>query len=382
MLLLAGLTIDLEPAVPLRGPPTPDAADSGREALQQLRAARASPSGWARIRLDQRDLDGLATLAGDSIGLNRAEAAIRGTELVGATSLALPLGAWANLSVALSRGRGAPAMALTIGRLRLPAWASGPALALAETLLDRRGAQLAGIRSAIRRIVIEPGEVIADLAFPPRDDFAAEMIRLSGDEISRPAVAAIYCRLAAAADPSFAAQVNRAFAGSSGDAVAHNRAALVALAMLALGEEPRTLAATCVRPTTTLTLGGRDDLAKHWALSAALTAAVGTDIAGKLGEWKELSDSSGSSGFSFVDLAADRAGARAARLAADPATAAGTAARLAVAQEAQLLPPPLLQGQENLSDADFAARYGTVRSGSYQAAVAAIDRQLDRLSGW
>ena len=33
-------------------------------------------------------------------------------------------------------------------------------------------------------------------------------------------------------------------------------------------------------------------------------------------------------------------------------------------------------------EAEFAARFGTVRSGSYQAAVAAIDRQLDRLSGW
>ena len=58
-------------------------------------------------------------------------------------------------------------------------------------------------------------------------------------------------------------------------------------------------------------LGGRDDLARHFSISAALAATMDTPLADAVGLYKELEDARpGGSGFSFVDLAADRAGAR------------------------------------------------------------------------
>jgi hypothetical protein len=58
------------------------------------------------------------------------------------------------------------------------------------------------------------------------------------------------------------------------------------------------------------TLHGRRDLAQHFFVSAYLTATVGTEAANAAGLAKELLDAQGGSGFSFADLAADRAGVR------------------------------------------------------------------------
>lgn len=56
------------------------------------------------------------------------------------------------------------------------------------------------------------------------------------------------------------------------------------------------------------TMQGRRDLAKHFVLSAYLTVVVGSRPTGQLGLAKELVDTQRGSGFSFADLAADRAG--------------------------------------------------------------------------
>jgi hypothetical protein len=56
------------------------------------------------------------------------------------------------------------------------------------------------------------------------------------------------------------------------------------------------------------TIWNRRDLAQHFATSAYLVAASGTQASAAAGLAKELLDAKGASGFSFADLAADRAG--------------------------------------------------------------------------
>ena len=56
------------------------------------------------------------------------------------------------------------------------------------------------------------------------------------------------------------------------------------------------------------TMRGRADLAKHFFVSAHLVALVGSEAARSAGMAKEMLDSHGGSGFSFRDMAADRAG--------------------------------------------------------------------------
>jgi hypothetical protein len=56
------------------------------------------------------------------------------------------------------------------------------------------------------------------------------------------------------------------------------------------------------------TLRGRRDLAQHFFVSAHLAAMAGSEVAAASGLAKELSDAGGGSGFSFADMAANRAG--------------------------------------------------------------------------
>lgn len=61
------------------------------------------------------------------------------------------------------------------------------------------------------------------------------------------------------------------------------------------------------------TMRDRRDLAQHFFVSAHLTATLGPRVALSLGLGKEMMDANGGSGFSFADLAADRAGIEFAR---------------------------------------------------------------------
>ncbi|MEM9657746.1 MAG: hypothetical protein AAF961_05230, partial [Planctomycetota bacterium] len=56
------------------------------------------------------------------------------------------------------------------------------------------------------------------------------------------------------------------------------------------------------------TMRGRADHAKHFFISAHVAALVGPTAAGRAGLSKELLDAHGGSGFSFADMAANRAG--------------------------------------------------------------------------
>src|SRR5690606_13223016 len=55
---------------------------------------------------------------------------------------------------------------------------------------------------------------------------------------------------------------------------------------------------------------GRRDLARHFCLSAALSAIANESLSNLIGRFKEQADAVGGSGFSFVDLMADQAGSR------------------------------------------------------------------------
>lgn len=58
----------------------------------------------------------------------------------------------------------------------------------------------------------------------------------------------------------------------------------------------------------TMILKGRNDLTKHYLVSAGISVSAGSTIANFIGLAKEVDDSDGGSGFSFADLAADKAG--------------------------------------------------------------------------
>lgn len=122
----------------------------------------------------------------------------------------------------------------------------------------------------------------------------------------------------------------------------------------------------------------RSDLAQHFIGSAALSASVDDQVAKVVGEEKELSDAQeGGSGFSFVDLAADKAGARFGEI----ATASPESARklqLAMTQindYTDFMPDPR-DLPEKMNTADFKRRYGAIDSTAYQELSKKIDARI------
>jgi hypothetical protein len=164
-----------------------------------------------------------------------------------------------------------------------------------------------------------------------------------------------------------------------GDARAENRAAMLALAIHA--SEKHELAARLLgitmppgRPVVPVARG-RQDLAQHWLISAALTLEGGSGAADAIGVFKEVLDSRGGSGFSFADLAADRSGVRFAQAAiADPRRWQARVAR--IAGEADIL-PPIDALPEKLQEPAFLRRFQARDNQAWAEMTAEIERRID-----
>lgn len=120
----------------------------------------------------------------------------------------------------------------------------------------------------------------------------------------------------------------------------------------------------------------RIDLAQHFIGAAAITASVNSQIAQALGEEKELQDAQGGSGFSFVDLTADKAGTRFGELAiASPSSARKLQQAMgAIKDYTDFMPDPRTL-PEHMDEATFKKRYGAINSAAYQK----VSKQIDAL---
>lgn len=127
-----------------------------------------------------------------------------------------------------------------------------------------------------------------------------------------------------------------------------------------------------------LTLRERDDLAQHFVISAAVAAAGSVPLAKAVGLEKEIDDSRHGSGFSFVNLAADKAGTRLGELAArDPERLANAVA--AGLSDAALLPS--IDGlPEHMMAEEFQNRFGSPAAPAYRQMTDEIDRRIAALA--
>jgi len=167
---------------------------------------------------------------------------------------------------------------------------------------------------------------------------------------------------------------------SVGDEAEENRAVLTALAAYLSGISlPRLLEgdSPSIRraPRVLLTLYGRRDFAEHFVISAAITVNGGSRLANAIGLIKEEEDASKGSGFSFTDLAVNRAGVRLGERATGEA-AAQVQKRLAAARSDAALLPDFRDLPEFMSQAEFDRRFGPIGSARYQAIIDRIDARL------
>ena len=121
----------------------------------------------------------------------------------------------------------------------------------------------------------------------------------------------------------------------------------------------------------------RIDLAQHFIVSAALTASLNGQLAKVVGEQKEIRDADGGSGFSFIDLAADKAGTRFGELATSTPENARKIqiAMSGIKSYSDFMPDPR-DLPEKMGAEEFKARFGTINSPAYTEISKQIDARI------
>lgn len=387
--------------------PVPAPADIER-ALQVLQRndPRGKLPGITRsVSLSQRELELLLNLAGRRYGEPRTRVDLQPGVARLQASLALPanpLGAWLNVAAVLRQTDGLPRLHhLQVGRVPVPGWLAEALLPPVLGALHLR-AQGALVQRMVSTVAFGSQHIALDYAWPdnPQRDLAssllpaAEQARLQvySDQLAR-----LSTELAPGGPVSMARLLPPVFAlaqtrsTDQNVAMLENRAALVALAFLVNGRGvPALLANTGTgagagagndntrQRAINVTLMGRNDTPQHFLVSAALSAEGGGPLSDAIGLYKEVADSRGGSGFSFNDLAADRAGTRLGLLAArDPMA---LQARLAAGvQEADLM-PVVSDLPEAMTAQDFQRRFGGVGGPAYQRMMQDIEARLDQIA--
>lgn len=373
---------DPEPSLPTMSAISEDERRWGMELLQGG-LGEAFGTGAEPMILTAADLKILAVLLAESMPESRLriELGEGRAEITVALPLANELGGWLNLRALLVAPKGALTIArIQVGSLTLPA--------------------------ALTGLLVEQALATADLpALPSGIEFTPEVLRLQplmgtggGTDwfaaaltggaktpvlIAQRRLAALSAlqtkrqRITAA---ELLSALLAAVPADAADPVAESRAAILALALYVNGRSLPDPSGTAPPRLMRVSLRGRQDIAQHFFTSGALTLQVGREPANLIGYAKELDDAAGASGFSFSDLAANRAGSRFAVLAtAHPAAARRlqALARSGLGETDIMLAVDWLP--ERMSRAAFDRDFGGRNGRAYRLLIDAIDRRIEAL---
>lgn len=349
---------------------------------------------YRTLALTAADLSALAGYLAERLGGAAAKVSLGPGEVQLRLTLALPsnpVGGYLNLVARLgSRDSTLVPRELAVGRVPVPSALARWGWSWLERRLDQ-DPTLRLARQAVREVRIGPDalrvryEWRPELADAARDQLVPEPDRRRLAHYQQRLVETLSQTAASGHGAPIATLIQSLGSGPpvspGADLAADNRALLVVVAAHALGRDLRLLAPEArPRPrggTAPLRLRGRVDLAQHFLGSAALSATGGAGIADAIGLSKELADSTGGSGFSFTDLAANRAGVRFGEAAtSSPASAEGWRRRVRDGFAEDDVMPRVDDLPEFLPDREFRARFGGVGSPPYQALIDEIGRRV------
>ncbi|MCX2862192.1 hypothetical protein OOZ63_10095 [Paucibacter sp. PLA-PC-4] len=387
-LLAVALALQTAPAVPQ--PPAISAADVAKaRSFLRRNDPRLGPAGELRsVQVSEAELALLLNYLSSRHPQLAARLSLQDGHALARASLALGGPFWLNASARLVQNGGLPRIEdLRLGRLPLPDWLTA---LLRERTLTRVAAfeEARLLRQMIKHVALEHGRVqlayewhadsyrrMLDSLLPAADQarlraYSDRLVQLASKQPSPVSVVELLT-------PLFQLAVERTAAGQ--DAAAENRAVLLSLAAYASGQGLGRLVPAArgwpqPRPLE-VQLYGRPDFPLHLLISAVLAAEGGGPLADAVGIYKEQADVRSGSGFSFNDIAADRAGSRLGLLAVQRPQALQR--RLAAGlSEAELL-PDVSDLPEYLSAAEFRQQYGGPEAPAYRAMMARIEALLD-----
>lgn len=400
LLFVATQALEREPLVQRSDEVALGSIARAKEILRRNDPRQMQPNATRTVRLTGPDLETLLNfavrrgIAGDaSLALRQGGADVRYSANLSPRLKHLGLGQFLNVDARLgSTGKGVEIEQVRVGRVPLPA-----TLVEKVVLYSLRYTDMAPdidlLAQTIAHLEITPKDVAITYVWNPALLDSARALAVTPAERER--LAAAHLLLVKAmnrAGPSGGkvqlAKVLGPLLQAAGDNAKPNelsrayRDVLFAAALHLSGKNVALLipeAARWPKPRPMLlTLRDRGDLAQHFVISAAIAVMSGEPLAHAVGLEKELADANGGSGFSFVDLAADRAGTRLGRLAAeDPRRLAAAVA--AGFSDAALLPS--LDGlPEHMQAAEFQQRFGGVDGEGYRQLSNEIDHRVAALA--
>ncbi len=387
--------LDASPTVPPAAAVTLADIDRAVRLLQRNDPRGKLPGIQRSVVLTPRDLVLLITQAGRHHGEPRVQVVLQPG--LARLRLSLPLPAnpfrhWLNLDADLRETAALPAVErLTLGGLRLPGALAEAVLPRLLVLLDLR-TQGALAQRLVSHVGIAAQQLTLSYAWPadPPQPLASNLLAPQDSarlQVYTERLARLSTELAATGPVSLARllppvfELARQRSTDDASAALENRAALMALAFLvndqALQGLVRNGGSSAPGRPLNVTLLGRHDTPQHFLVSAALSAKGGGALADAVGLYKEMADSQGGSGFSFNDLAADRAGTRLGLLAVGNPMA--FQARLAAGVRETELMPVVDDLPESLTERQFRQRFGGVGAPAYRQMVDDIESRLDSL---
>jgi len=408
-LLLAGLAL-VAMLILKREPLLPGDAEMTAEDLQRARTFLASAAAGEKLEpgevstftIRAQEMELLLNYLLENLHGGSSRVVMRDGSADLQLSAGMPAGwpgGWLNVELQLAqRGGMLEVAALKLGDLVIPRMAADWTLQQLHASLKARLPEYSGTLTAIRSYRIT-GEAL-EVTYQWQPELFRQLSSrgrdlLIGEETSGLLLAHLRMLAALTADPTLPRVVPLSdllgpmfvFASGQGsDAVEANRAVMLAFFMYITEVDPAMVLGDVTGGVPELlplrlTLSGRQDFARHFLISAGLAASAGTGIADSIGLLKEMEDAlAGGSGFSFRDLAADRAGVRFAELAVSgQAQAEGLQQMLASSPNEYFFLPDFNDLPERLSEQEFQQTYGSVASPAFAAVITEIEARLARV---
>jgi hypothetical protein len=383
------------PLVARKADISPADIERARRILEKHDPRKAKPGVLRTIVVSQQDVDLLVNYAAHQFrnAATRVELHPGVAKVQASVDVPIsPFGRWLNVDASLRETGGLPAVdRLKIGSLPIPRL-------IADRVLERIVGELNGTaqgrlaNDVVKNVKVSQAGV--RVVYEWRDDIPERLRTVLLPQADQDRLKAYSDRLADVTDqvrslrsvslsqllpPMFALARERSVGG---DAARENRAAIVTLAFYSNGRGLSAIipAAKAWRRPAPLkvTLNGRDDFPQHFMISAAIAAEAGSPLADAIGVYKEIDDSRGGSGFSFDDIAADRAGTRFGMLAVKAPHKLQTAL-VAGVKERDFMPD--VSGLPSfMQEAEFKRRFGDIGTSAYNKVMADIEARIDAVA--
>ncbi|WP_341325489.1 hypothetical protein [Methylotuvimicrobium sp. KM2] len=388
------LVVEDEPKLRERPDITPEQIARGKQIFEQNDPRRLRTGTIARVSIEQRDLDlAVNYFVNQYIG-GVAGLTIRQGRAIIESTLKLPsnpLGNYLNVTMELKQTHSLPEIDhLSLGKLKIPGLiANNISKSIYSLMLP--DADWKALQAMIRKVGFINKRMIVTYKWhenlptklsgaflPEQEQHRIEVYQQRLVMLTRASKRQL--SLTELTQPLFQLANERS---RRGDPIGENRAVILVLTLFAnrltLNKIIPSLKSHYRPIWRTVTLNLRNDLSKHYLVSATLAAYAGTPLADAIGLYKELEDSRGGSGFSFIDMTANRAGTLMGELAVqNPSQARKIQEFMTTAQERDII-PETVDLPEYLAEQAFNRLYGGLEGAAYQKMVQQIEHRIAQL---